>query len=374
MGAIRDGHIGYREAIAVLVITLTMHTFLTLPLNYIIEGKTAGWMIPLVDTLLTLIFLLPWLSLLRAYPDRTLIETAEESGGPVTGILVAVLICGYFLFITVIIMRQFTETVIVALLPTTPISVITIFFLLGMIYPCYQGIESLTRGAWLLMPFITIGLLGVLALILPKADSDHLFPVWGSGIFDVVKFGVIKNFLPIQIILISMFNPYLRDRTKLTNVAAGSLIVSGVLISLMVMVYQLVFPVPSAISSGPYPLYNLARLIYYGRFVQRVESIFIFIWIFGMLVKAALLFYITTISLARGLKLPVYRPLLFPLAVLVYGLNFTIPSFPAAVWLDNHIYRTFGGAISLAIPAVVWFLTRLRNQGGGVHGRPQKTG
>ncbi|MDA8233334.1 MAG: endospore germination permease [Clostridia bacterium] len=373
MATLRDGQIGYREAMALLATTLTMHVFLTLPQHYIIEGKTAGWMLPMVDFLFTLGVLFLWLPLVKANPHKTIVEVAEESGGPITGTLVGVLIFIYFVFLTVIIMRQFTETVIVALLPTTPISVISILFLVAMIYSAYQGIESLSRGAWLLMPFIIIGLLGVLALILPRANPVTIFPFWGSGIPEILKFGVIKSFLPMQIILISMLIPYLRDKTRLTTVAVGSLTISAVLIALTVLVYIMVFPVPSSINSGPYPLENLARLIYYGRFIQRVESIFIFIWIFGMLVKASALFYLAAISLARGLKLPEYRPLLFPLVILVYGLNFMIPNFPTAVWLDKNIYRSFGWILAITIPALVWLLYKLKGKGGDSHGQPQNS-
>ncbi|MDA8235642.1 MAG: endospore germination permease [Clostridia bacterium] len=374
MATLRDGQIGYREAIAMLATVLTMHIFLSLPQQYIAEGKTAGWMLPLVDFLFTLGALFLWLPFVKANPRRTLIEVAEESGGPVMGTLIGPLIFIYFVFVTVIIMRQFTETVIVALLPTTPISVISILFLMAMIYSAYQGIESLSRGAWLLIPFITIGLLGVLALVLPRANPDTLFPFWGSGITEILKFGIIKSFLPVQIILISMIYPYLRDKTRLTTVAVSILTISAVLIALTVLVYLMVFPVPSAIYAGPYPLENLARLIYYGRFVQRVESIFIFIWVFGMLVKASALFYLAAVSLARGLKLPEYRPLLFPLAVLVYGLDFMIPNFPAAVWLDNHVFRSFGWVLAITIPTLVWFLFKLKGKGEDSHGRPQNSG
>ncbi|MHB8170560.1 MAG: GerAB/ArcD/ProY family transporter [Thermincolia bacterium] len=373
MGTLRDGHIGYREAIALLTIVLTMHIFLSLPLNYVMEGKNAGWMIPLVDLLITLIALLPFLAFLSAYPNQTLIEVAEESGGPATGLLVAIAIFIYSMFTNIIVMRQFTETVIVSLLPTTPISIITLLFFAGMIYSCYQGLESLSRGAWLLMPFITIGSLGVLVLVLNKANPNHLFPFWGSGFSEIAKYGVIKSFLPVQLILLSMLNPHLRDRTKLPVIAISSLVIAGVLISLTVMIYIMVFTVPSAISSGPYPLYNLTRLIYYGRFVQRVESIFIFIWIFGMLVKSSFFFYLAAVSLARGLKLPVYRPLFFPLAILTFSLNFLIPSFPVAIWLDDYVFRSYGWALALTLSALVWLLAKLKKKGGSNSGQPQET-
>ena len=84
-----------------------------------------------------------------------------------------------------------------------------------------------------------------------------------------------------------------------------------------------------------------------------------------MLVKVCALFYGASVSLARGFKLPVYRPLLFPLAVLVYGLNFLIPSFAAVAFLDATILRDYGWAF--ALPTLVWLLVKLRSKGGPKH-------
>ncbi|MDA8210631.1 MAG: endospore germination permease [Clostridia bacterium] len=375
MGTIREGHIGYREAVALLAIMLITKVFLTCPSNISDLGGTAGWLVVLVYLLVAVVAVLPGLALLKRYPDRTLIEVAEEFGGAITGILVALLLFGYFLLSTVIIMRQFTETVIVALLPTTPISLITVFFLLGMLYPCYQGIESLTRGAWLLMPFFALGLFGVLALVLPWANPDYLFPFWGPGLPAILKAGPMKSSMLGEILLVTLLNPYLRDRQKVTAVVMSSLIISGLIFTLTVLVYQMVFPYPASGTEITYPMYNLARLIYFGRFVQRVESIFIFIWVFSLLVNVSALFYGTTVSLARGLNLPFYRPLLFPVAVLIYSLNFLILNFPTAAWLDAEVLHNYGWIIAFGLPALVWLLAKLRDKGGGSHGiHPQNNG
>lgn len=373
MVAIREGHIGYREGIALLAITLSSKVFLTCPRNLISEGQTAGWLVSLAHLLVALVAVLPGLVLLKKYPDRTLIEIAEESGGAVTGILVSLLMFFFFVFTVIIILRQFTETVIVALLPTTPISIITLFFLLGMVYPCYQGIESLSRGAWLLMPYLLIGLFGVLALVLPKANVDYILPFWGAGLPHVLKAGALKSSMLGEILLVTLLNPYLRDRQKLTPVVIGSLVIYGVLFTLTVLIYQMVFPFPSATSLGPYPLYNMARLVYFGRFLQRVEAIFVFIWVFSLLVAMSAIFYGASVSLARGLKLPVYRPLLFPVAVLVYSLNFLVPNFPSAAWLDAEVLHNYGWTIAFGLPALVWLLSRVKDKGGGNRGtQPRK--
>jgi hypothetical protein len=191
---------------------------------------------------------------------------------------------------------------------------------------------------------------------------DYLFPLWGPGLTQIIKAGAIKSSMTGEILLVSIFNPYLRERKQIKTVVIGSLIIYGILFTLTMAIYEMVFPYPSAVTLLPYPLYMLARIIYYGRFLQRVEAIFIFIWVFSLLVTISSLFYGATLSLARGLKLPVYQPLLFPLAILVYSVNFLIPNFPAGAWLDSHVLHNYSFIVAFGLPALVWLMVKIWNK------------
>lgn len=371
VSGIKDGHIGYREAAATLMVVLTTKTFLSCPQAPIVLGLTAGWMIPIVGLVVTLISLLPLLYLMRKEPEHNLVEIAEYHGGPFAGLVIGLILSAYFFVTIVLVVRQFTETVIVALLPTTPISVITVLFLAGMIYATYQGIEALTRTAWLLIPFILLGMMGVLLLSFHRLDFSSIFPIWGAGVKEILWAGMLKSSLYSEVLIMGMLNPLIRERGKVNSLTITVLMLSGAMFAMTVLVYIMVFGVSAAISSGTYPLYNLARLIYFGRFLQRVESIFIFMWVFSMLVNVAALFYVLCISLATSLKLPVYRPLIFPLAVLIYAINFQIPNFPYAVWLDKNILHDYSFLLSIFVPILVVILMKLTPNRGGAARAPK---
>ena len=71
MDTIREGHIGYRETIALLTIVLTSKVFMTFPRSIIIDGQTAGWIVALVDLLVTLAAVLPAACWSRSAPCST---------------------------------------------------------------------------------------------------------------------------------------------------------------------------------------------------------------------------------------------------------------------------------------------------------------
>ncbi|MHB1166950.1 MAG: hypothetical protein ACYC0N_00225, partial [Carboxydocellales bacterium] len=59
------------------------------------------------------------------------------------------------------------------------------------------------------------------------------------------------------------------------------------------------------------------------------------------------------------------QPLLFPLAILVYSLNFLIPNFPTAVWLDSHVLHDYGWTVAFGLPALVWLMDKVKSKRGG---------
>ena len=75
------------------------------------------------------------------------------------------------------------------------------------------------------------------------------------------------------------------------------------------------------------PFYRLSRNIYLGRFFQRVEALFIIIWSIVGALKIALTLYGAAVSLARTLKLPDYRPLIWPLGLIIFIFSFEFMNF-----------------------------------------------
>lgn len=73
-----------------------------------------------------------------------------------------------------------------------------------------------------------------------------------------------------------------------------------------------------------YAAYILAQRINIGNFLQRLEALMATTWIISTYFKTALYFYAFVLGTAQLLKLKSYRPLIFPVAFLLYGLTHLI--------------------------------------------------
>ena len=100
-------------------------------------------------------------------------------------------------------------------------------------------------------------------------------------------------------------------------------------------------------------MYQLSRIIYYSRFFQRIESIFLFIWIFASVVTVSATFYIALSSYCRAFQINNHRPLLLPFAFLTFVISY-LPSDIAEI-IEIHVkyIRQFSIFILYLIPVVV---------------------
>ncbi|NPV26276.1 MAG: GerAB/ArcD/ProY family transporter [Firmicutes bacterium] len=129
------------------------------------------------------------------------------------------------------------------------------------------------------------------------------------------------------------------------------------------LVYEMIFQLPVA-EENVLPVYQLARIIRYGRFFQRLETIFVFFWLLNGLVALSAAFYGATTGLAKGLSLPDYRPILLATALVAYALAFIPPNYPTTMIWDRQFLQNLGWIITFVLPGLLFLVTLIRRKGG----------
>lgn len=87
-----------------------------------------------------------------------------------------------------------------------------------------------------------------------------------------------------SLFLILLIGPQIKNIKKAT---IGSFILISLSTLIIASLLFGIFPYPSSLENY-FPLFELNRLISFGRFVQRVESIYILIWLIAMYIYISL--------------------------------------------------------------------------------------
>jgi len=359
MASISNGKIGTREAIAATVYFLSTKLLISFPQHMAEMGQTAAWIVPIISFLAAALGFLVIVALLRRYPGKGIVEASEEAGGRVIGIIASLGYFAFFFATTVLLIREFSETVSTALLPRTPLSVIMAVFIIATLVAVYIGLEAITRAASIGMPLIIGTLILLNLLLLPQSNFDTIFPLFGPGLEKLVYNGITHSGVAGEIMFLSIIAGQLDEEHKIRTMGLISLLVAASFMILSTLNYSAIFPYPLSLHIS-YPGYESSTLIYMGRFLQRIEVAFVFLWVISACIHLALSGYTATVIFKDMLKLPSHKPLLPAFAILGFTFALVPSDVPQATHVDFMVVKTYGGLAVFVMPLILLLLARLK--------------
>ncbi|WP_282941455.1 GerAB/ArcD/ProY family transporter [Paenibacillus sp. RC67] len=360
----RQHHIGVREVTSIGIIFIITKIFLPFPRSMTELGGTAAWMIVLIAMLLCP---LSWLGIRGVIKNSkqgsSLITGTEEIMGPYVGTLINLSYFIFFFMITFIVLREFSEILATDILIKTPLTVILVSLLLPVSVVAHSGIEALGRISWLFLGLILSSLLVLLiGGLYTHAESDALAPLWGNGKSIILSSGIIKTSLFSEMLVFGFLLPLMRKEQEWGRAGWWCMGVSSLILLSTVIVCLFVFPYPT-ISRINTPVFEISRIIISGRWIQRVEIIFLVVWLLCTVIKLAVGMYCSATTLSQILHLPKHRLLVFPLAILVYSFSILPESEMEAIALDRDILRNYGSIFSICLPILTWLVGMYRQRG-----------
>jgi spore germination protein KB len=357
--------LGHRETLTLLIMIISGKIFLSLPRNLIFLGDSAGWLIILLSGLISVGLFHLIYALIRKFPEDNLFQIARRLTGKYLGAGLGLLLFGFFLIDAALLIRQFAESFILAILPRTPISVITIIFLILLMYSTLLGIETLSRVAWFLGPYLLLALIIIFLFALPK-NPQQLLPLLGAGPLPLCKQGLLHISNYAEIILLLVLAPLIRQKEKIYKIGLWGLIISIVIFTGITANIIMTFNYAAAADLA-FPVFQLTRLISLGEFIQRTEALFVFLWFFTAGLQMSGLFYGTVISFSETFQIREYRPLVFPLAVLIFAISMFPQSMTETNYFDYFLCSPYYSLITFGIPALLWLLSLIKSKRGASH-------
>nr|WP_236588251.1 GerAB/ArcD/ProY family transporter [Tumebacillus amylolyticus] len=347
---------------ALSVITSIADVSLFYPQQLVMRGSSAAWMIPMLSMLITLgVWALISPVLVRT-DKQDLITLCEKSLGRFAMRAMCLLIAFYMIADMTTLARTFTEAVVTTVLPRSPISFIAAPFFLVAAFYAWKGIEGISRVSLVLWSWLAVGLVALLVLNLNWMRPDKIFPLLGYGVMPLITGSGLFLSVFVNILILTLFCSRLRNPKEVRSIGYISTILIGLTYMLVTMAFLMVFS-PEAAMRSPFPLYQLGRLIYIGRFIQRLEASFVFIWVVMAVIKMAVTLFMSTYLIATAFRMPVYRPLVAAVTLIVFDLSYYPRSFVETVSFNNKYIVAWSWSIVIVVPLLVTMAYRIRKRG-----------
>ncbi|HWI62839.1 MAG TPA: GerAB/ArcD/ProY family transporter [Symbiobacteriaceae bacterium] len=351
-----------------LLLTTVFYTF---PRAVAIAAATAApWMILVVGALLFLLYW-PVLATLARRPGTTLIDLARAAGGRPLAIVTALLLGGYFLASAGITLRQSSEMVVTSLYPHTPQTFAMVSLVAAAAVAAHMSPAGLVWIGAVSAPPILLAVLIVLVGNIGWGQFRNLLPLSGPGLLPLSTglLPLTAHFYPFA--YLTMFAGLLASPRGLVKGAATVVGVTSAVFALVILFYLMVFPLPGGIDV-PFPLFEMTRLVQGGRYLERVDAIWIAFWTFGSAVRLASTLMTTSLMFKHAFRLPDHRGAVLPLTMAILSWALVPANQVGALDIETYILRPWGFVFVPVAPLAIalvagWRQRRQHRQAGGSH-------
>lgn len=277
---------------AILSIFLSTSLFLGATVYGVIHiAYQDAWLSMIISYLVGFIPLFIYYKLLNHNPKYNIIELLNNKfknfGKIISGIFIV------FMIIHTSLMLWNTSNFINSqYLYQTPILMISILFMIGIIYIVETGITGIGKTGIIIAIMSTVLAIITTIALTPEVELDNLKPMFESGTFNIIKasfISLVYNVLPIFALLIVPKNN-INNNKKLAKTFIISY--SLVFLFMFIVIFYLITVLGVDLANlYQYPEYHILRLVNVANFFQRVESIISFIWILNSIMGISICLY-----------------------------------------------------------------------------------
>jgi hypothetical protein len=228
---------------------------------------------------------LPLLWMVRKQPGTNVLLRSEQSG---RWLLygTAVFYILYFFLIDLQYLSTFQFFLGNVFHPDIPTWILSLLLLIAAVYSAFKGLEAMGRTSVLLLLMVLLGLLVIGVLLFSDFRSQHFTPLLLDGSRQTLLGTAFYGSGSSSIVLFALLYSYTDGKKQLGFFAWNTITYATAAFLLVLIIGTL----GDYANLQLFPLYSAATMANLGTF-QRMDSLFISIWMVGLFLKLAIDFY-----------------------------------------------------------------------------------
>ncbi|MFC5590682.1 endospore germination permease [Sporosarcina soli] len=355
------GKISALQMAMLLYLTIVATGIIGLPA---ITAKYAGndlWISPIIASLAGFLIVFIAITLHKLYPGKTVMQYSEDIMGRIPGKVSGFFVLIFYMEVTGSVIRNYSDFILTSFLFRTPL----IFVVVSMLFLCafciYGRLEVLARCAQFLFPIFILPLFFSILFLAKDFHFGNILPILENGIMPTFKGAIPPSGWFGEIFVIAFLLPYLADEKK--GMKFGMYSVLGTMLTFVIVNLAALFVLGMATSNKTYPLMNAIRYANLGSFFENIEAVIMAVWIVGAFVKISVLYYVLALGTAQWLNLSDYRPVVWPIGILLVQFTFWgLPSEMAVGRFDATDFPLYSFFIQLSLPLFLLVIALMRNK------------
>lgn len=318
--------IGSKEAIALLT-TISFNQLIVGGIKIVINNSSSSSLLNLLYlSILIIIFTCIMCYFFNKFPTFDLIDISNFLGKNFLKWGIGILYVLYFSLWIGNLLYMFSSCLHIIYFPQTLLFFIKLFIIFSATISCLFKNNAVYKSTFIIFPLLLISTLFLFASDAKFFNVENIYPMFGKGIFSTFVIGL-NNIVIFQSLAYILFFPTLIKKTEeIKKIAVHSIIISAILN--IVCVATVLFTFNSFVEVDELmPLYSAVRLIDYGSFFKKLDSIFFLIWI---------ICFISYISITIKISANILKKLTYLKSDSVFVFLCAILIFVASSWQKNY--------------------------------------
>ena len=351
--------IGKLEAIALIVMVSMNQIFLNLSNIIIVNTGSSAWINVIVISAVSILFCLLISKLFKPFPAHDIVDISEYLGKKVLKVIIGILYILFFIFISAVILRYLTNSLKLIYFEKSPLTFILILFLIPIAFALRLGIKPISRVNLMFIPIVLISMIIILFSTISDFVPQRIFPILGFGANKTFLIGLNNIFTFSAFAYLYFLIPLLKNPEDFKKVAISSIIVSSVYIFLSVICLIMMFPFIS-FTDEMLSIYLLTRLIEFGKFFQRVDAIFVLIWILSAFSFLAITIELANRILKKLLNLKTHKEMAYSISAIIFSLSLAFANLAQIKYIQTELLKYFVIILVFVISLVVLILANFK--------------
>lgn len=283
----------------------------------------------------------PILYLSSKFSDMTPIQYSQKILGKYPGKLLGLLYTAFILFGCLLHLVMITVFLGSLIIPETPMYAIMIFMLVICIYTAYKGIECIGRTSEIFVPLIFMITVIFSLLSINNMNFNVFLPVFkDSSFFEInyCAFSIASRFS--DVIILCMLVPNINKKGNINKIFFASITLIVLFLMICILSVQSVFGIEMTIHAN-FPYFLFIRQIAVFDFIERIESFYLIIWVFGVCIKVSVNLYFASIAAAQIFKSKSNKVFIIPMAIIIFIIALATQISKSAVYNKIVSYEVF---------------------------------
>lgn len=356
-----DSKITSKEAISLIFSVIVAHSLISLPRNFIVTQKSAVIINIVYVSIIAIALIFIICKLLRNFPGKDILDISAFLGGKIFRTILGAIFIVYLSISSSILLRSLCDGLKVIYYANTNILFIISLFIVAIITVNRLNFSASLKTNLLILPILLLSMVFLFTANIKNFSPERIFPILGEGNFNTFVTGL-GNLSAFSGIFFLYFLPsLLKEPKKLKKIAILSVTITAIylLVTIAILLFMFAFFINI---DEIMPLYSAARNIEFGSFFQRLESVFLLIWIIAFCSYLSIVMNFSMQIFKKIANLKDIKPLAYPFGLIILGIALFPKNYSNSKFFITSIYPCLVLGIVFILSILILFLASIKKK------------